>query len=191
MLVKAKLISPDQLKKAVDMQKILGGKLGAIIVKLGFISDEGLTRFLAKQENLPITDLSKHKISKELAQSLPREVLEKHQVIPIQSKGGILKLAISDPTDFEAIEEVQFLTNCQVDITMASRAQIARELTRLFYGDEGVGAEEADTETVPETAAPAQKQVIEPGWEKALIPLLIDKGIITAEELKEKAQELE
>jgi hypothetical protein len=49
----------DQLKKAVDMQKILGGKLGTVIVKLGFISDEELTRFLAKQENLPIVDLDK------------------------------------------------------------------------------------------------------------------------------------
>ena len=185
MLVDAKLIPEDQLKKAVDMQKILGGKLGAIIVKLGFVSDGELTKFLAKKENLPITDLTNSVIPKTLVESIPRDVLEKHQVVPVQSKGDVVTLAISDPTDFQAIEDVQFLGNCRVEVTLASRAQIAKALNDLFYR-EGAGA----GEKASEGPTPEEAPQIGPEDEKALIPLLLEKGIITLEELREKAREL-
>ena len=188
LLVQAKRISEDQLRKAIDMQRILGVKLGTVIVKLGFISDEELTRFLAKQENLPIADLGKIVIPASLVQSLPREVLERHQVIPVQSKDGVLTLALSDPTDYDAIEEIQFLANCTVDITMASRAQISRSLQQFYEeGSKGPG-KAADAPRAP--AKPKGKPV-EPSLEKALIPLLLDKGVITLEELKDKARELD
>ncbi len=190
MLVGAKLITDDQLKKAIDMQKILGGKLGTIIVKLGFVSDEELTKFLAKQENLPLTDLSSIVIPKALATKIPREVLKNHQVVPVHFKDGVLTLAMSDPTDFEAIDEIQFLAGCRVEITMASRAQVGRALSELFYEED----EKPPPGTAPETPKPAAEkdvaETIEPGMEKALIPLLVEKGIITLEELRKTAQAL-
>ncbi|MCU0723828.1 MAG: hypothetical protein MUC63_09485 [Planctomycetes bacterium] len=184
LLVQAKRVSDDQLKKAVDMQRILGGKLGTVIVKLGFISDEDLTRFLAKQENLPIVDLNKIVIPANLVNRVPRDVLERHQVIPIQAKEGVLTLAVSDPTDFEAIDEIQFLAGCTIDIAMASRAQIAKALQQFY--EEG-GKPPAKPAETPKTKAKA----FEPGLEKALLPLLLDKGIVTLDELKEKAREME
>jgi type IV pilus assembly protein PilB len=188
LLVQAKRVSDDQLKKAVDMQRILGGKLGTVIVKLGFITDEDLTRFLAKQENLPIADLDQIVIPANLVQSLPREVLERHQVMPIRSKDGVLTLAMSDPTDFEAIDEIQFLAGCTIDITMASRAQITRCLQQFYEEGQKPAGKAAEASKAPPKG---KAKAVEPGLEKALIPLLLDKGIITLDELRDKARDLE
>jgi type IV pilus assembly protein PilB len=184
MLLKANLISEAQLKKAVDMQKILGGKLGSIIVKLGFISDEDLTKFLAKQERLPIADLQNLIVPEDLVKRIPKEVVEKHQVLPIHSKGGVLTLAMADPTDFEAIEEVQFLANCRVEVAMSSRAQLNKAISEIFYETKAPGAASDGGAEEPE------KVVIDDAMMRALIPLLIDKGIISLEELRGKAEEL-
>ena len=97
---------------------------------------------------------------------------------------------MSDPTDYEALEEIQFLTNSQIEIAMASRAQISKALTRLFYGDQ----DQKDGPAAEEQAAQDQKAKsaeVEPGLERALIPLLVEKGIITLQELKDKARELD
>lgn len=189
MLAEAKRISPDQLQKASDMQKILGGKLGTIIVKLGFISDEELTKFLAKQESLPIADLSQLVLPEGLVQRVPKDVLVKHQVIPIRAKGDLLTLAVSDPTDYEAIEEVQWLANCRVEMAMASRAQIAKALNDLFYREETPPAQEGGLEERGEDPEAAPE--VGPALEKALIPLLLEKGIITLEELEAMARSME
>ncbi len=181
LLLKANLLSDAQLKKAIDMQKVLGGKLGSIIVKLGFISDDDLTKFLAKQERLPIADLSSLVIPVELVRKVPKEVIEKHQIVPIHFKNGVLTLAMSDPTDFEAIEEVQFIANCRIEVAMASRAHLTRVISELFYGDHKPSPEQ-ERET-----APAETHEIDEAMQKALIPLLIEKGIITFEELKKKS----
>jgi len=164
------------------MQKMLGGKLGSIIVKLGFISDDDLTKFLAKQEHLPIADLSSLVIPEDLMKRLPREVIEKHQVIPIHFANGILSLAMSDPTDFEAIEEVQFIGNCRVEVVMASRAQLTRTINDVFYDMKPAKA--------PESAPKSKAHDVDEAMAEALIPLLIDKGVITFEELRKKADEL-
>ncbi|MHC5036672.1 MAG: GspE/PulE/PilB domain-containing protein [Planctomycetota bacterium] len=190
MLVEAKLIDDAQLKKAEDMQKILGGKLGTIIVKLGFITDEALTKFLAKQENLTITDLTQIVIPRALVESIPRDILEKHQAVPVQTKGEILTLAVSDPTDFDAIEEIEFLTNRRVEITLASRAQVAKSLNEFFYGEGEAPPREVPEKKKEPVDSPVTPPTIGPGLEKALIPLLVEKGIITLEELQKKADAL-
>ncbi len=181
LLLKSNLLSDAQLKKAIDMQKVLGGKLGSIIVKLGFISDDDLTKFLAKQERLPIADLSNLVIPKDLVKRVPKEVIEKHQVVPIHYKNGVLSLAMSDPTDFEAIEEVQFIANCRVEVAMASRAHLTRVISELFYESKAQekGAKDAGDES--------KTVEIDEAMEKALIPLLVEKGIITYEELRKKS----
>lgn len=183
LLLKANLLSDAQLKKAIDMQKVLGGKLGSIIVKLGFITDDDLTRFLAKQERLPIADLSSLVIPKDLVRKVPKELIEKHQIVPIHFKNGVLTLAMSDPTDFEAIEEVQFIANCRVEVAMASRAHLTRTISELFY-DNGNAAPAGEKES-----SDAGSLEIDADMEKALIPLLIEKGIITQEELRKKSRE--
>ncbi len=188
MLVKAGLLSDAQRTRAVEMQKQVGGKLGALIVKLGFITDEALIQFLAKKERLPVVDLATQVIPASLVRRVAREVLERHQVIPVAEKNQVITLATADPTDYEAIEEVQFLTNCRVEIALAPRAAIAKALARLSVQEEK-GREDLikQLERGEPKAAPLE---VVPGMEKALIPLLIEKGVISEVELREKARAL-
>ncbi len=196
MLVKAKLLTEDQLKKSMDFQKTVGGKLGAVVVKLGFVSDEVLTSFLARQQGLPIVDLSKLVLPWNLVKRVPKALIEKHHVIPIAYKDNALTLAVSDPFDYEAVEEIQFATNYRIDIQLASRESINKAITDVLY---------AGPETQSERAIPVDELVkgidgsgkkgegasIPPDkLQKALISLLVEKGILTQKELQDRARKV-
>ena len=95
---------------------------------------------------------------------------------------------MADPTDFDAIEEIQFLTNCRVNVALASQASIVRALNRLSNEEERAREElSRELERGGNSSAPLE---VTPGLEQALIPLLVAKGIITEDELRDKAREL-
>jgi type IV pilus assembly protein PilB len=206
MLVKAGKITDAQLKTAVQYQASLGGKLGTILVKLRFIGDDPLTEFLAENERLKITPVGDMVIPGDLVKKVPREIMEKHQCLPVSIKGDTLTLCLSDPYDYDAIQEVEFTTGLRVDVTIASRAAITKALTQFFDEQERAPKAEASkgTRTASEPALralaagkdkePGTKAVGQPSkWQlrRALIPLLIKKGIITEAELRDAAKELE
>jgi type IV pilus assembly protein PilB len=194
MLVKAKLLTEDQLKKAIEFQKTVGGKLGAIIVKLGYVSDDTLTSFLAKQQELPIVDMTNLVLPWNLVKRVPKALIEKHHVIPVAFKDGVLTLAVSDPFDYEAVEEIQLATNYRVEIKLASRDQINKAITDVLYTAPEAQAEKAtplddlikgleDAEKKAGGFTPMQMQ-------KALITLLMEKGVFTQKELLERAKRI-
>ena len=187
-LVRAGQLSDAQLKQAEAMRKQVGGNLGAIIVKLGYLTDDGLTQFISDQEHLPVVDLTQRVIPKSLVMRIPRDVLERHHVIPVSMENQTLTLAMADPTDFDAIEEIQFLTNCRVNVALASQQSIIRALNELHV-DEERSREELSRE-LERSASPTTPLEVTPGLEQALIPLLVEKGIITESELRDKAREL-
>ena len=192
MLVDSNLVSEEQLKMAMDFQKSVGGKLGAIIVKLGFIEDQTLTNFIAKQQGMPVVNLDELVLPEILVKRIPRKLIEKHHVLPIRYHDGVLTIATSDPFDYEAMEEVQLAVDSRVEMQLASRTQILRAVTDIFYKEETSPAvnekskdqllKDLDTEG---GAKPSQSQLRD-----ALIPLLIQKGVITEAELVRKAKEL-
>jgi len=196
MLVKARLLTEEQLKKAVEFQKTVGGKLGAIVVKLGFVSDEALTAFIAKQQDLPIVDLSRLVIPWNLVKRVPKALIEKHHVIPTAFKDNVLTLAVSDPYDYEAIEEIQLATNYRIEINLASRESINKAITDVLYAgpetqseraipvdDLMKGLYEGDKKSGDSSVSPLQIQ-------KALVALLLEKGILTQKELLERARKM-
>lgn len=187
-LLRAGLLTDAQLGRADAMRRQVGGNLGAIIVKLGFLTDEQLTQFLSDQEKLPVVDLSKRVIPKSLVLRIPRDVLERHHVIPVSLESQTLTLAMADPTDYDAIEEIQFLTNCRVNVVLASQQSIVRALNELHVAEER-SREELTRELERGTTRGVPLEVT-PGLERALIPLLVEKGIITENELRQKAREL-
>jgi type IV pilus assembly protein PilB len=192
MLQESGLLTPEQLKMAVDFQKSVGGKLGAIIVKLGFIEDQTLTNFIARQQGIPVVNLDELVVPEILFKKIPRKLIDKHHVIPIRFHDGVLTVATSDPYDYEAMEEIQLAVDQRVDLVLAARTQITRTITEMVNR--------------PATPAPVKDKSkdqllkdLESGGDKvskealhhALIPLLIAKGIITHDELVRKAKELE
>ena len=116
---------------------------------------------------------------------IPRKLIERYGMLPIGFRDGTLTIATSDPYDVEAIEEVQMAAGARVEIQVARRSDLLRAINELFYG----GREETAVGPREETTA-TNRQARFRGMSDALIPLLIDKGIITEEELALKAREL-
>ncbi|MCC6572743.1 MAG: hypothetical protein IT462_03035 [Planctomycetes bacterium] len=131
LLLRKKLITKEQLQTAVEYQKSLGGKIGNIIVKLGFISDDQLTRELARYYGIGVADLANQILPLDLFKQVPREILDKHQVVPIHATSTVLTIALSDPTDYEALDELQFATGKKIETTLATRDSIKRALAEF------------------------------------------------------------
>lgn len=132
LLVRENLMTPAQLKTALDFQKQLGGDLRSIVVKLGFVKDGVLAGLVAQEEHVAASsELTAEVIDFDAVRAMPRAVLEKHQVVPLRSDGSSLVLAMADPNDLRAIEEVQFLVNRAVEPAVTTKAAIRKTLNQL------------------------------------------------------------
>src|SRR6185503_10405588 len=103
LLVPAKLISLSQLKHAQEEQKRSGQNLGYTLARLGYVSDNEITSFLSAQYKVPAVDLNEYEIDPEVIKLVPKEVCERHRVIPISRAGSSLIVAMADPTNLHAI----------------------------------------------------------------------------------------
>jgi type IV pilus assembly protein PilB len=192
MLVESSLLTDEQLKMAMDFQKAVGGKLGAIIVKLGFIEDQTLTNFIARQQGIPVVNLDELVIPENLVKRVPRKMIEKHHVVPIRYHDGVLTVATSDPFDYEAIEELQLAVDYRIEMQLAPRSQILRSIHEIFYREDAPSPvkEKSKDQLLKELDSGGEKPSAAQ-LQEALVPLLIEKGIITEADLIRKARELE
>ena len=198
LLVESSVITEEQLRMATDFQKSVGGNLGAIVVKLGFIEDHRLIQFIAKDQGLPVITLNDIVLPHNLVRRLPRKLIEKHQVLPIHYKDHVLTVATADPYDYEAIEEIQLAQDAKIEINLAPRSAIQKCISELFHPESAAAHEEARTESDggahrdnPITSHRHLPKVSKLYLHEALIPLLIQKGVISEEELIRKAREIE
>ncbi|MEW6366046.1 MAG: type IV-A pilus assembly ATPase PilB [Acidobacteriota bacterium] len=133
LLLRENLINKEQLDKALDMQKQLGGKLGSTLVRLGFVSEEDITSLLSRQYGYPSINLSLFEIDPTVIKVLPAETAMKYQVVPINKTGGTLTIAMADPTNLFAIEDIKFMLNYNVEPVVASESAIKAALEK-YYG---------------------------------------------------------
>src|SRR4030067_2703992 len=115
MLVKATLITKDQLQNAPQQQETSGGRIGSNLVKLGFISEDDITSFLSRQYGVPSINLSHFEIDANVIKLIPSEIAQKHQVIPITRTGNVLTVAMADPRHIFAIDDIKFMTGFKVE----------------------------------------------------------------------------
>lgn len=139
MLLKKKLITKEQLDTAIEYQKSLGGKIGNIIVKLGYMTDEALTREIARHYNMEVTDLANMILPVNLLKAVPKDIIEKHHLIPVHQTNSVLTVAMSDPTDYEALDELQFVTGKKIETTLATRDSIKRAIAEYLEEREKEG----------------------------------------------------
>ena len=132
LLVREKLISPLQLQKAMETQRSAGGRLGHQLTKLGYLDENELTAFLSKQYGVPSINLQEFDIDAEVLKIIPKEVVIRHQVIPINKAGNTLIVAMADPSNIYAIDDIKFITNFRIDIVVASEQQIAEAIEKYF-----------------------------------------------------------
>ncbi|HJX60881.1 MAG TPA: type IV-A pilus assembly ATPase PilB, partial [Thermodesulfobacteriota bacterium] len=134
--VKRNFITPDQLKKATDEQKFKGGRLESILVKLGFVKEDDLLSFLSAQYRVPSVKLSKIEINPNVIKLVPASKAKNYLMIPVQRVGPKLTLAMADPSNIIAIDEIKFMTSFNVEPVVASEAEIV-EAIKKYYGGGG------------------------------------------------------
>ena len=135
-LVAEGLITPEQLQRALAAQKGTRDKLGGILVHMGLITEEKLLTFLSRQYNVPSITLSQLDIDPEVVKLVPAQLAEKLQVLPVRRSGNALTLAMADPTNVLALDDVAFMTNLQIQPVVASEVAI-RQTIDAVYGNQG------------------------------------------------------
>ena len=132
LLVRENLISPLQLQKAVEGQRAGGGRLGHQLTKLGYIEENELTAFLSKQYSVPSINLRDFEIDAEVLKLIPKEVVVRHQVLPINKSGNTLIVAMADPSNIYAMDDIKFITNFNIDVVVASEGQISEAIEKYY-----------------------------------------------------------
>ena len=132
LLIREKVLSLQQLQQAQDEAKRTGKRLGATLARMGLVPDNVLTQLVARQYSLPAINLAEIEIDPNVIKLIPKEICEKHQVIPVRRQGATLIVAMADPSNIYAIDELKFLTQYNIDPVVASDAAIETALSRYY-----------------------------------------------------------
>jgi len=143
MLVKAKIISEDQLKQALEEQSKSGGRLGYNLAKLNILEETEIVSFLSKQYGVPSINLVDFEIDSGIIKLIPSKTAKKYQLIPISRTGGTLTLAMADPTNVFALDDIKFMTGYNVEPVVASETAIENSILK-YYDSGGMGTGKAD-----------------------------------------------
>jgi type IV pilus assembly protein PilB len=132
-LVRENLISPQHLREALDYQREHGGRLGYNLVKLGLVSDDMITAVLSRQYGIPSVNLELFQIDEQVLQLIPQEVAQKYSVLPLSRVGASLTLAMVDPTNVFAMDDIKFMTGLNVEPVVVAEASIQQAISK-YYG---------------------------------------------------------
>ncbi|MBZ4671948.1 MAG: Type fimbrial assembly, ATPase PilB [Deferribacteraceae bacterium] len=135
-LLSENLITQEQLEKALEVQKKEGGRLGSILIKLGYVDEKKIAEFLSKQYSVPYVDLSTVHVEPKILNLIPKDLCRKFLVVPFDREGQTIKVAIADPSNVYALEELRFVSGFNV------RAYVAVESSIREFLDKQVDAEE-------------------------------------------------
>jgi len=132
-LLKDNLITPQQLKEALDYQRINGGRLASTLVKLGMLSDEEVTAVLSRQYGVPSVNLELFEIDPAAVALVPQETAERYSILPLSRVGATLTLAMVDPTNVFAIDDIKFMTGLSVEPVVVSETAF-NTTVKKYYG---------------------------------------------------------
>jgi type IV pilus assembly protein PilB len=133
LLTKASLITQDQLKEALRVQKETGGKLGETLIKLGFVSEEDITECLSQQFGVPSINLQHFEIDSSVIKLIPGDVARKYNILPVNKTGATITIAMADPTNVFAMDDIKFMTGYNVEPVVASELGIKAAIDN-YYG---------------------------------------------------------
>ena len=135
LLVRESMISVEQLQEAQSETRRSGVRLGASLVKLGMLEEGKLLEFLSRQYHVPSINLDDFEIDPDVIKLLPQDVAIKHQVVPVHKAGPSLVVAMADPSNIFAIDDIKFLSGYNVEVVVANESQVARAIERYYQGN--------------------------------------------------------
>jgi type IV pilus assembly protein PilB len=182
LLLKEKRISPEQLQEALNYQRQNGGKLGFNLVKLGYVKDEEITSLLSKQYGVPSIALGQFEIDPAVVKLVPAETAQKYQIVPLSRAGATLTIAMTDPTNVFAMDDIKFMTGYNVEPVVASEAAVVEAIAK-YYGTKSAPATVARVDSGPSALELASKALDD-------MPMLADAGDVEVlEEFEEISAE--
>jgi type IV pilus assembly protein PilB len=131
-LVRSELITPEQLKAALDDARATGTRLGYSVIKLGFVTEEDLTRMLARQYRVPAVDLNRVEVDPRIIKLVPAELALKHMVLPLRRVGRSLTVAMANPTESGLIEELKFITRHDIEPVVVGDYTLRKHLDKYY-----------------------------------------------------------
>jgi type IV pilus assembly protein PilB len=134
LLIKESLITSEQLRQALDYQKANGGRLGTCLMKLGFITDDEITGVLSRQYGVPSINLKYYEVDASVIKLIPQDTAIRYQIVPLSRVGSTLTIAMTDPTNVFAMDDIKFMTGFNVEPVVASEAAITEAIAK-FYGE--------------------------------------------------------
>src|SRR5271157_166068 len=132
LLVKEKIITPEQLEQATKTQKEQSCRLGSALVKLGFLTDEDVTNFLSRQYGVPAINLSYFEIDPAVVKLIPFETAKRYQILPLSRVGASLTIAMVDPTNVFAMDDIKFMTGFNIEPVVASEGSIVEGIDKAY-----------------------------------------------------------
>jgi type IV pilus assembly protein PilB len=171
LLLKEKRITPEQLQEALNYQRQKGGKLGYALVSLGYAKEAEITALLSKQFGVPSIAIGQFQIDPTVIKLVPAETAQKYQIIPLSRSGATLTIAMTDPTNVFAMDDIKFMTGYNVEPVVASETEVDEALQR-YYGKTGTAA--ADAGGSAAGGAPSALEVASQALEN--MPQLDDTG---------------
>ncbi len=175
-LIKESLITSDQLRQAMDHQKANGGRLGTCLMKLGFISDDEITSVLSRQYGIPSINLKYYEVDASVIKLIPQDTAVRYQIVPLSRVGSTLTIAMTDPTNVFAMDDIKFMTGFNVEPVVASETAISEAIAK-FYGE--VHSEEELTKVMKDLT----------GEENADLELAAEEQEMNLAELEKAAEE--
>jgi type IV pilus assembly protein PilB len=195
-LVKESLITQDQLQKALEFQRVNGGKLGSCLQKMGFITDDDITGVLSRQYGVPSINLKYYEIDPNVIRLIPQDTALRYQVVPLSRVGSVLTIAMTDPTNVFAMDDVKFMTGFNVEPVVASETAISDAISRCYGGANANGEEltnlmrdlvEEELELAPDDAE-LDAEALEKAAEEAPIIKLVN--LILTDSVKRGASDI-
>jgi type IV pilus assembly protein PilB len=132
LLIERKVISLEQLEKALSIQKEKGGLLGEILVDLGFAKEEDIAQALTAQYGFPYLPLDNYEISPEVIKLIPSRLARHYLLVPVDKIGNNITIAISNPLNTQAIEDVEIVTGCSVQVFVSTSSDIKRAIEKYY-----------------------------------------------------------
>jgi type IV pilus assembly protein PilB len=190
LLLKEKRITPEQLQEALNYQRQNGGKLGYNLIKLGYVKDEEITALLSKQYGVPSIALTQFEIDPAVVKLVPAETAQKYQIVPLSRSGATLTIAMTDPTNVFAMDDIKFMTGYNVEPVVASETAVIDAITK-YYGKAaasgGGGTSAAGAKAQPSGAS--AMEIVSKGLEE-MQALNSDSDVEVLEEIEEISAEM-
>src|SRR4026209_2509260 len=185
LLLKEKRITPEQLQEALNYQRQHGGKLGFNLIKLGYVKDDEITALLSKQYGVPSIALSQFDIDAAVVKLIPPETAHKYQIVPLSRSGATLTIAMTDPTNVFAMDDIKFMTGYNVEPVVASDGAVNDALEKYYPTKPKTGEQAVNPSALDAATRALEEMPLDAGD----VEVLAELEEISAEALQRQGEE--